>query len=201
MEEFLERLARIQQCVNGDGTRNLRNILKTCREILTDRGFQIILENELPEDENAMGLVMTGESSDGSTLCVHICMEDRVGVKFARAVLESSQSEDSPSSCIIVSIDGPTPFTRKECSTLQFFTAIELCKNVTHHCLVPKHTRIDASELPHGMQRDRLPRLLDTDRIVQYHNWPCGTVVKIKRVFGGYEPIDYFRVVSPACAG
>jgi len=200
MEEFLERIARIQQCVNGDGTRNLRNILKTCKELLHDRGFEGLVEYGLEEDNGGTGLVLSGENAQGGKLRVHMCMEDRVGVKFARAVLESSNTEGNCSS-IIISIDGPTPFTRKECNTVQFFTAIELCKNLTHHCLVPRHQTVTASELPNGIRVGSLPRILDTDRVVQYYNWPCGTIVKIKRVFGGYEPIDYFRVVAPACGG
>ena len=199
MEEFIERLARIQQCVNGDGSRNLRNILITCREMLIDRGVDEVSEHALEEDPDGTGLVLSGTSSQsGCRTSVHVCMEDRVGVKFARGVLESS---DEDVLHVVVSIDGPTPFTRKECQRIQFFTALELCKNVTHHCLVPEHRRIDAEQLPNGMQVDRLPRIQDTDRVVQYYNWPCGTVVKIKRVFGGYEPIDYFRVVAPACWG
>ena len=194
MDEFFERLARIQQCVNGDGSRNLRNILKTCTEMLHDRGFEDITQRGLEESDNSLGLVMTGERQCGECVRVHMCTEDRVGVKFARAVLEVDGA-----STVVISIDGPTPFTRKECDTVQFFNAIELCKNVTHHCLVPKHERVDASEIPTGMQLNRLPRLLDTDRIVQYYAWPCGSVIKIKRVFGGYEPITYFRVVLPAC--
>ena len=199
MEEFLERLARIQQCVNGDGSRNLRNILRTCREMIEDRGFDEVSEDDLERDTSGTGLVMCGTSSDnGARVSVYICMEDRVGVKFGRNVLEAS---DDDVDNIVVSIDGPTPFTRRECQRVQFFTALELCKNVTRHCLVPRHRRIDADQLPRGMQMDRLPRILDTDRVVQYYNWPCGTVVKIRRVFGGYEPIDYFRVVAPAGGG
>jgi DNA-directed RNA polymerase subunit H (RpoH/RPB5) len=194
MEDFTERLARIQQCINGDGNRNLQNILKTCTEMLHDRGFENISKRSLDGEGNTLGLVMVGERDGGEHIRVHICMEDRVGVKFARAVLEV---DDSPA--IVISIDGPTPFTRRECGTVQFFNAIGLCKNVTRHCLVPKHDRIEATELPDGIQADRLPRLLDSDRIVQYYAWPSGSVVKIKRIFGGYEPITYFRLVVAAC--
>lgn len=199
MEEFLGRLARIQQCVNGDGSQNLLSILKTCREMLRDRGFDDVHEHELERDINGCGLVLAGTCSNtGARLTVHICTEDRVGVKFARSVLETSEEGVSN---VIVSIDGPTPFTRKECQRVQFFTALELCKNVTRHCLVPAHTRIEADQLPGGMRVNNLPRILETDRVVQYYGWSCGTVVKIKRVMGGYEPINYFRVVSPACTG
>jgi len=196
MEDFIERLARIQQCINGDGTRNLRNILKTCAEMLKDRGYENLSQRSLEDEGNTLGLVMVGERHNGECIRIHICTEDRVGVKFARAVLDVDES-----STIVISIDGPTPFTRKECGTVQFFNAIELCKNVTHHCLVPKHERVTGSELPDGIQEDRLPRLLESDRIVQYYAWPCGSVIKIKRIFGGYEPITYFRLVVPACGG
>jgi len=196
MDDFLERLARIQQCINGDGTRNLRNILKTCTEMLHDRGFENPSQRSLDEEGNTLGIVMAGERPDGSRIRIHICMEDRVGVKFGRAVLEVDDA-----STIVISIDGPTPFTRKECGTMQFFNAIQLCKNVTHHCLVPKHDRVEANEVPDGIKVDHLPRLLDSDRIVHYYGWPCGSVIKIKRVFGGYEPITYFRLVVPACGG
>ena len=196
MEDFLERLARIQQCINGDGSRNLRNILKTCTEMLHDRGFQNLSQRSLEDEGNTLGLVMVGERDDCKRIRVHICMEDRVAVKFARAVLEVDDA-----SAIVISIDGPTPFTRRECGSVQFFNAIELCRNVTHHCLVPKHVRIEANQLPDGIQADRLPRLLESDRIVQYYAWPCRSVIKIKRIFGGYEPITYFRLVVPACGG
>ena len=162
--------------------------------MLHDRGFENVSERSLEENDNSLGLALIGQRGNGERLRIHVCMDDRVGVKFARAVLEL---EDS--SAIVVSIDGPTPFTRRECDSVQFFNAIELCKNVTHHCLVPMHVRVDASELPNGMKVMNLPRLLETDRIVQYNAWPCGSVIKIKRVFGGYEPITYFRVVTPAC--
>jgi len=193
MDDFIERLARIQQCVNGDGVRNLRNILKTCTEMLHDRGYRNISERSLDNPENTLGIVMTGQRAHYEpNIRVHFCMEDRVGVKFARSVIEMDDAN-----AIVVSIDGPTPFTRKECNGVEFFSALELCNNVTHHCLVPQHMRIDASDLPHGMKVEHLPRILDSDRIVQYYAWSCGSVIRIKRVFGGYEPTIYFRVVAP----
>ena len=50
---------------------------------------------------------------------------------------------------------------------------------------------------PAGVTREQLPRILDTDPVVRYHAWPCGAVVRVWRVFGGHEPIPYFRVVAP----
>ena len=43
-------------------------------------------------------------------------------------------------------------------------------------------------------------RILDTDAVVQYHDWKVGTIVRVMRRFGGQEPIPYFRVVVAAGA-
>jgi DNA-directed RNA polymerase subunit H (RpoH/RPB5) len=125
---------------------------------------------------------------------VYVHGEERVGVKYARAVLERAGGARA----VVVSLEGPTPFTRKECEgrPIEFFRAAELCANVTRHALVPRHERVDAP--PAGVAREQLPRIHDTDPVVRYHAWPCGAVVRVWRVFGGHEPIPYFRVVGPA---
>ena len=99
---------------------------------------------------------------------------------------------------VVVSTDGPTPFTRKECEgkPVQFLLARQVCVNVTKHHLVPRHVRVDHP--PDGMTPDDLPKMFETDPIAQYHAWPVGTVVRIDRRFRGHEPVPYFRVVSPA---
>jgi DNA-directed RNA polymerase subunit H (RpoH/RPB5) len=99
---------------------------------------------------------------------------------------------------VVISPSGPTPFTRKEFerSNVQFFLTRDMCYNPTRHALVPRHEVVRCP--PEGVSREELPRLLSSDRIVQYYNWPIGTIVHIRRVFGGHEPVSYFRiVVSP----
>ena len=59
-----------------------------------------------------------------------------------------------------------------------------------------EHERVDAP-LP-GVDVSQLPRMLATDRIAAYHDWPCGTIVRIERVFGGAEVVPYYRVVTAA---
>ena len=126
---------------------------------------------------------------------MYLHAEDKVGVKFVRTVLEAASGD-----VIIISLDGPTPFTKKECDgkRIQFFLIKELCENITHHSLVPKHERVES--LPPDILKEHLPLILETDPIVQYHNWPIGTVVRVLRSFGGHEPIPYLRVVSSATA-
>ena len=59
---------------------------------------------------------------------------------------------------------------------------------------MPKHERMSAP--PDGVTREQLPKILEGDPIVQYHNWPVGTVVRVWRRFGGHERVPYFRVVA-----
>ena len=57
--------------------------------------------------------------------------------------------------------------------------------NKTRHHLVPKHERL--TELPTGLRAEHLPKLLDSDPIAQYYDFPIGSIVKITRVFGGHQ--------------
>ena len=68
--------------------------------------------------------------------------------------------------------------------------------NVTRHALVPKHDKVDAP--PPSTSVEALPKILTTDRVVQYYAWPVGTVVRVWRCYGGHEPVPYFRVVAAA---
>ena len=53
------------------------------------------------------------------------------------------------------------------------------------------HVRVGKDALPSGISPEALPKILESDRVVQYYNWPCGSIVRIRRVFGGHEPIEY----------
>lgn len=176
--------------------------MNTCEEMLRDRGCvrvrrcegdlcEAVIEGEAP--------TIQGWRADGGRIAVYVHAEDRIGVRFARAAIEREgarmEDGDAPCELTLVSVDGPTPFTKKECEArgVQFLLARSLCQNVTRHVLVPRHERVE--RCPDGVRREHLPRLLETDAVVQYYNWPVGTIVRIERSFGGNEPITYFRAV------
>lgn len=192
----LARFGNVHRTIHGDPDAVIRRILDTSEAMLWDRGATRV--DRSPDPVEAMtdedGLVMTGWVEEVRRWDVYVHSEDRVGVKFARAVQEACDAAGSRG--IVVSVEGPTPFTRRECGgAIQFLNASEMCVNVTRHCLVPKHERVEAADLPGGVEVGSLPRLFETDRVAQYYDWGPGTLVRITRLFGGSEPIPYYRVV------
>ena len=194
-DSILRRFGCIHKTVHGDGADILGRIVLTCEEMLKDRGCdQVFRADDLLGGVQA-GAALLRARGGGVDVNVYIHGEERVGVKAARMILD--ECEEAGVTALLVSIDGPTPFTRKEFDgkAVQFMDARSLCYNVTRHALVPKHVRVEAP--PAGVEVKSLPKLLETDAVVQYYGWPVGTVVRVSRCFGGHEPIPYFRVVSP----
>jgi DNA-directed RNA polymerase subunit H (RpoH/RPB5) len=185
MEEAVTRFGKIHGTLHGNGHCTLKRVIGTCKEMLRDRGCETVSCEDYSLEVRP---VVTGRG--GRDIDVYIHSEEKVGVKFARAVVEASQGRE----VVLVSIDGPTPFTRKECDPrkIQFMLMKDLVYNKTHHELVPKH---EVVPLPDGVERDQMPRLLESDAIAQYYAWDVGTVVRTWRVCGGCEPTAYFRVV------
>ena len=117
MERFLGRVGR-GCALNGE--RVLANVLRTCREMLIDRGFA---EMEAEGGREAVGegepaLVARGE---GGVAYVYVLIDEKIGVKVMRAILRRHEEEEG--ACIVVvSESGPTHITRKEAVGISFMT-------------------------------------------------------------------------------
>jgi DNA-directed RNA polymerase subunit H (RpoH/RPB5) len=187
-EQLVSRLGKLHSSLHNDGAHMLERILTTSEEMLADRGCTGVART--PQTMNALEEGRPVFTAGEVDLYVHL--EDKVGVKFARQVLERERK------AVVVSVDGPTTFAKKECEGrgVQFMNARAMLENVTRHCLVPTHEHI--TSLPDGLEPMQLPKLLDSDPIVQYHNWPVGTLVRITRVFGGHQPTPFYRIVASA---
>lgn len=204
--DSLKRFGHIHHTIHCGAYVTLARILKTCAEMLRDRGCGRV--NTMNVDELASALeadelvpILSGKT-DATLIHVYLHLEDRVGVKYTRALFEKLQTEYDGESvdAIVISTDGVTPFARKECEgkPVYFFFAKDLSVNITKHCLVPRHERVDA--LPPGTTLESLPHILDSDKVVQYYNWPIGSIIRIERIFGGFEPVPYYRVVVASSA-
>ena len=185
-DDFLNRLSKIHFAFHSSGDHILDCILKTSKEMLQDR-----LCSNIKTASSVMNEIVSGRpvlTSDSTNVFVH--MEDKVGVKAARGIVDGSNGKQS----VCISIDGPTSFTRNEFlgKPIQFMTCRSLCMNVTKHKLVPKHSLVTET----SFDSKNLPLISEADPVVQYYNWPKGSVVKIERIFAGSEPVPYFRLIS-----
>ena len=177
--------------MRGNGRENMSRVVKTCKEMLADRNLRVSETHSLPVAMNQTLPLLTGYSQGVDTE-IYLSPDERVGIKFARQVVDKSQARH----IVILSVDGPTPVTRKQLENVQFLLVRDLCFNVTHHNLVPRH---EVVECPPHTSNEKLPCILQTDPVVQYYNWPVGTVVRVWRCYSGNEPTPYFRrVVVPS---
>ena len=192
MEDVLARFGRIHASIHGDGLQIITQVLNTCEEMLKDRAYsQVTKVSNILETMKICRPVIMGRDGVQDDVDVYLHNEDRIGVKFIRGL-------PTDRSILIVSIEGTTPFTRKECEDrkVQFMFARELCYNITKHQLVPKFEVV--STPPNGVELSQLPKMLCADPVVQYFNWPIDTIVRVWRCFGGHEPIPYYRRVAVA---
>ena len=71
-----------------------------------------------------------------------------------------------------------------------------MCVNITHHALVPKHEKINLSDINFCVKNnEEWPKLYTTDPISQYYDYKPGDLIRITRTIGYPEPIHYFRLV------
>ena len=121
--------------------------------------------------------------------------ESRIGVKTLRQLRENLDKR-----MLIVSSEGPTAFTRKECDDprIEFWTFSELLFNITKFAISPKHSLVDSAEeaalaKKYHMNKDQWPKMYHTDPMCRYYNFPVGALVCIDRKF--YTPHRYYRRV------
>lgn len=176
---------------------------RTCREMLEDRGYDIIdeqnvqhaIKNELP--------VLKGRRPDEELpMYVFFVEEAKIGVKTVRRIVPLIGVEAHR--ILLVSDEGPTPFTKKELlltPEIEYMLYKRLSFNFARCDIVPPH-RLLSEEEERALRRkfatredDEWPKLYSTDPIVRYFNFPSGRIVEISR-YTGYEPSLYYRVVQ-----
>ena len=207
METFLMKLS--ERCSAGrvDGNVILQSVYRTLAQMMQDRGFTLTnLCNDCTElcAEIKAGrpVLRAANSCDTgpSEAFIYIDKEERSGIKTVRALVEAH----SDALLVIASIDGPTPFTRREIGDsprVNFFLAKELIYNVTHHVLVPPHRKLTAEETETVLKRyaalvEQLPQMDLSDPVRKYYNWEVGDVIEICRRGMAQECCMYYRRVA-----
>lgn len=199
--EIQGKIGQLNNTAQKSTRQVLFNSLKTMIEMLKDRGYSNIQScqtlEEITQNMTDNRYVVCGGGETHVQVFFH--NEERVGVKQLRSWVETSTAE----AIIIVSLDGPTAFTRKEAEQsyphVQFFTFRDVCVNITKHQLVPKHEKVtdpSSIRLKTSESKNELPVLYTTDRIAQYYAYAPGDVVRITRTVGVQEPVFFYRLIT-----
>ena len=207
MDTLLLKIGQLNNTASANHGVILERVIKTCVQMLQDRNLEVSNECRTISDvvykmqENEHILVGTDQTR---TSLIFFHNEERVGVKQMRLWSE----EHSDADIIIVSLDGPTAFTKKEAdnspnNSIQFFTFKNLCVNITLHAIVPKHEKLSNEEaenikLQYSTCDAKLPKLYKSDPICQYYNFEVGSLIKITRTIGYPEPVFFYRLVCKA---
>lgn len=203
MENILTKIGQINNSATARYSVVLESVLKTCIQMLKDRGFTVINEcrtiGDITYKMQENDAIFLGEHPTEGNVFVFFHNEERIGVKQLRLWNEAHPD----SQLIIISLEGPTAFTKKEADqsypNIQFFSYQNLCVNITKHSLVPKHERLSKEEEMSCRieirKDDEWPKLYTNDAIAQYYNYKPGDLIKITRTIGYPEPIYYYRLV------
>lgn len=190
---FAQRLCESFNACAADAPLLLQRVHGNVRSMLESRGYHLTLVATADELAAAMGReesVIAGTHPSRGDICVFYLSADRVGVGALRTLLQKTVAER----VVILSIEGPTNFTKKESEQrgVQYFTYRDLVIDRARHHLVPKHTLVPASDHP---SREEYPKLLVQDPMAQYYDFLVGDVVRVDRVVGNSEQYRMYRLV------
>jgi len=175
----------------------LERVLQTCVEMVTDRGYVV--------ERASVGMdpvLIAHHPDEAGALHVRFQLDEKVGVKLVRQMLGELAGRDVHR-LLLVSADGPTPFTRKEVAEdgrIEFWTFARLLFNVTRFHIVPPHRLVGVDEAAalakryHVSGADEWPKMKRTDPVCRYYDFPVGRLVRIDRFFAGAVN-TYYRLV------
>ena len=199
MGEHLAKVGQLNNTAQLATASVLIKTLTTCIQMLQDRGYNNIQACQTVEEitQNMEDLRFIVSGGGRQTIQIFFHNEDRVGVKQLRTWVEGSLVDN----IVIVSLEGPTAFTRKEVDNchdqVQFFVYRDLCVNIMRHTLVPKHEKIAADAVPNRLSKSRseLPILATSDKVAQYYAYNTGDIIRVTRTAGVQEPVYFYRIV------
>jgi len=202
MEPLLLKIGQINNTASGNPNVVLERVLRTTIHMLQDRGYSVTNDCRTTSDivikmQDSEHIIYAENEKDSTSTIVFFHNEERVCVKQMR----NAHEQNPDHKVIIISLEGPTAFTKKETeqskSNTQFFTFKDMCVNITRHHLVPKHEKIDKTCVKHSehISDDEWPKLYTTDKIAQYYDFKPGDVIRITRMVGYQEPVYFYRLV------
>ena len=155
---------------------------------------------------DGQGIARVGyAASQKRKIGVYVCTEGKVGVKAVRRICDEGQAREDDT-ILLISANGLTPFASRYLTQatrsihVQVMKAVQLAHNILSHKLVPPHRALTPTEKKDLLTAldcsvRELPKIRESDPIVQYCGWSPGTVIRIERRMGNLEMETYYRAV------
>lgn len=159
----------------------LPEIKKTCIEMFDQRNYTI---NDIDENN-----IIIATKPLGHRVCFFLETISQFNVdKYQQYI---TKAEEMKTKHIIVICNKVTPGIQKNIRSstnmdikIETFHENELKYNITNHNLVPKHMLVDndtATSLKTTYGKDCFSRMLKTDAVCRFYNFPSGSLVKVVR--------------------
>lgn len=188
----------------------LDRVYAICVTMLRARGYVAVEGSavEMLDRMTAGEPVMRGRESDRGRpdLVVYFhCTDTRVGIQTVRDIESAAEgSGGDPAEVLIVSLEGPTSFTRRDVGDrVQFMCYRHLMYDLSRHCMVPPHRLLSAAEAASATDRFEVrepahwPQLPFSDPVAQYYGFKHGDLVEILRHGAGTNGLSvYYRMVA-----
>ena len=204
---FLKHLS--QSCARGyiDGDSCLLRCYTVLGEMLKYRGYEKVSflcsdYTSLLDFLNNEMVVAVASAGSREDKAVVFHTDVHVGIKALRSMLASESQRSSQR--IIVSIDGPTSFARRDASAVgvEFLTYKQIFNDISSHRLVPPHRRITCPDEQRAVAHrycivapSQWPRFRMSDPMCIFGDFRAGDLIEIRRRCASGESL-YYRMVG-----
>ena len=177
----------------GPNFATCRKVCRTASEMLRDRGF-----TTEPPEQSQEDIVIYG-SKNSKNVIFRLFFASKMSVDIAR----KSAAECSENTQVIVCAFSRPTYMAKQVlldNNVEFFETSHLLQNITKHSLVPQHSKLSAKEVQQLLSGVRcalsqLPKILRSDPVVRYYDFPVDSVIRIARKSGRQPKTYAYRVV------
>jgi DNA-directed RNA polymerase I, II, and III subunit RPABC1 len=186
----------------------LRKSWRTLSEMLRDRGFAAAeLESISPDDFAAAMIGKYSFHIDLPSIKHRVIYE--LNSRFKSVSVKKLVEDPEQDIVIIIAKEKPSSTALKGLEAagkeVQLFHLSELQFNVSHHCLVPKHTAVrDDATIEAVMNefqvksRFHFPLILSSDPMARYLGLKHGQIVHIERISPSAGTYDMYRCCMKA---
>lgn len=177
---------------------------RTLEAMAKKRGFDKQIALQCEPLESILGTELAFSDANNQIFYAGLLdmAHEKVAIAHVRTLLQWLHEHTTLRDVVLVSKLSPTPAARDELASagVQHFCYYQLLIDITEHALVPPHRMLTKDETAAlltklGVTLHKLPKMLHSDPIARFYNFPRGSVIEITRNDGLQQINSYFRCV------